>query len=125
MKPKQGSEMREFDRLFRKIEQRYHNISLKMGLSDTAGQILYAMIELGDGCLQTEIARWYSYSKQTISSAVKVMERKGLLRTVKAEYAKAAAELDALKAEIIKALRGESTFTKELLGSMVAESETK
>ena len=80
MKPKQGSEMREFDRLFRKIEQRYHNISLKMGLSDTAGQILYAMIELGDGCLQTEIARWYSYSKQTISSAVKVMERKGLLR---------------------------------------------
>ena len=55
----------------------------------------------------------------------KMEERKGLLRTVKAEYAKAAAELDALKAEIIKALRGESTFTKELLGSMVAETEAK
>ena len=54
----------------------------------------------------------------------KMEERKGLLRTVKAEYAKAAAELDILKAEIIKSLRGESTFSKELLGSMVAESET-
>lgn len=80
MKPKQGSEMREFDRLFRKMDQCYHNISIKMGLSDTACQILYAMIELGDGCLQAEIARWYSCSKQTISSAVRVMERKGLLR---------------------------------------------
>lgn len=55
----------------------------------------------------------------------KMEERKGLLRTVKAEYAKAAAELDTLKAEIIKALRGESSFSKELLGSTVAESETK
>ena len=55
----------------------------------------------------------------------KMEERKGLLRTVKAEYAKAAAEFDMLKAEIIKSLRGESTFSKELLGSMVAESETK
>lgn len=79
MEVKQGSEMREFDRLFRKIDQCYHNISTKMGMSDTTGQILYAMIELGDGCLQTEIARWFSSSKQTISSAVKMMEKRGLL----------------------------------------------
>lgn len=52
----------------------------------------------------------------------KMEERKGLLRTVKAEYAKAASELDMLKAEIIKSLRGESTFSKELLDSMVAGS---
>ncbi len=55
----------------------------------------------------------------------KMEERKGLLRTVKAEHAKAAAELDMLKAEVIKALRGESAFSKELLGSMVGEAETK
>ena len=52
-------------------------------------------------------------------------ERKGLLRTVKAEYTKAAAELDMLKSEVVKALRGESAFSKELLGSMVADAETK
>ena len=55
----------------------------------------------------------------------KMEERKELLRTVKAEHAKAAAELDMLKAEVIKALRGESAFSKELLGSMVGEAETK
>lgn len=55
----------------------------------------------------------------------KMEERKGLLRSVRAEYAKAADELDTLKAEVIKALRGESAFSKELLGSMVAEAETK
>ena len=55
----------------------------------------------------------------------KMEERKGLLRTVKAEYIRAAAELDMLKSEVIKALRGESAFSKELLGSMVADAETK
>ncbi len=55
----------------------------------------------------------------------KMEERKGLLRTVKAEYTKATAELDMLKAEVIKALRGESTFSKGLLGSMVTDAETK
>ena len=55
----------------------------------------------------------------------KMEERKSLLRTVKAEYTKAAAELDMLKSEVIKALRGESAFSQELLGSMVAEAETK
>ena len=55
----------------------------------------------------------------------KMEERKLLLQSVRADHAKAAAELDMLKAEIIKALRGESTFTKELLGGMVSEAEAK
>ena len=41
---------------------------------------------------------------------------KNLLRSVRADYTKAADELDMLKAEVIKALRGESTFSKDLLG---------
>ena len=55
----------------------------------------------------------------------KMEERKGLLRAVRADYTKAADELDTLKAEVIKALRGESAFSKELLGSMIADAETK
>ncbi|MGM9606343.1 MAG: recombinase family protein [Oscillospiraceae bacterium] len=55
----------------------------------------------------------------------KMEERKVLLQTVRADYTKAAAELDTLKAEVIKALRGESAFSKELLGTMVVEAETK
>ena len=55
----------------------------------------------------------------------KMEERKQLLQSVRAEHAKAAAELDMLKAEIINVLRGESAFSKELLGGMVSEAEAK
>ena len=52
-------------------------------------------------------------------------ERKALLQSVRADYNKAAAELDALRAEVIKSIRGESAFTQELLGSLISDSETK
>jgi hypothetical protein len=52
-------------------------------------------------------------------------ERKSLLRSIRADYTKAAAELDMLKAEVIKVLRGESSFTKELLASLITEAEAK
>ena len=55
----------------------------------------------------------------------KMDERKALLRRVRAEHAKAAAELDMLKAEVIKSLRGESAFSQDLLGSLIADAETK
>ncbi|MFR1050962.1 MAG: hypothetical protein ACLSE7_04465 [Lachnospirales bacterium] len=55
----------------------------------------------------------------------KMEERKNLLRAIRADYTKAAAELDTLKSEVIKALRGESAFSKELLSSLIAESEAK
>ena len=55
----------------------------------------------------------------------KMAERKNLLQSVRADYTKATNELDMLKAEIIKALRGESAFPKELLGTMISESEAK
>ena len=55
----------------------------------------------------------------------KMEERKCLLQSVRADYTKAAHELDMLKAEVIKALRGESSFPKDLLGAMVTEAETK
>ena len=55
----------------------------------------------------------------------KMEERKNLLRTVRADFTKATAELDMLKAEVIKTLRGESSFTKESLSSLITEAEAK
>lgn len=55
----------------------------------------------------------------------KMEERKNLLHSVRAEYAKAAADLETLKGEVIKTIRGESTFSKELLSSLIAEAEAK
>ena len=55
----------------------------------------------------------------------KMEERKALLKSAKSDYAKAAAELDMLRAEVIKALRGESAFSQELLSSLIADGEKK
>ena len=55
----------------------------------------------------------------------KMEERKSLLHTVRADYTKAAADLDMLKAEVIKALRGESAFPKEMLSTLITEAEAK
>ena len=52
-------------------------------------------------------------------------ERKNLLRVVRADYTKASDELETLRAEVIKTLRGESTFSKELLSSLITETEAK
>ena len=55
----------------------------------------------------------------------KMEERKALLRSIRAEHTKASAELNMLKAEVIKSLRGESAFSQDLLGSLISDCETK
>ena len=53
----------------------------------------------------------------------KIAEQKALLRSTKADYTKAAAELDALKSEVVKAIKGESSFSKELLAELISDAE--
>ena len=55
----------------------------------------------------------------------KMEERKALLRSILAEHTKVSAELNMLKAEVIKSLRGESAFSQDLLGSLISDCETK
>lgn len=50
-------------------------------------------------------------------------EQKAILRTTQSEYNKAAKELKMLRGEVVKAIQGQSTFSKELLGSLIAEAE--
>ena len=54
----------------------------------------------------------------------KMKERKALLQAVRADYNKASADLAMLKAEVVKSLRGESSFSQDLLSSLIADSET-
>ena len=58
-------------------------------------------------------------------SNIPVIMLTALLKSAKSDYTKAAAELDTLRAEVIKALRGESAFSQELLSSLIADGEKK
>ena len=99
--------------------------------TDCGGQTGYTAHIL-DGIIDKLVRQIFERMKAIPKSEIvnaryreKMEERKRLLQGIRAEHAKAAAELDMLKAEVIKSLRGESAFSKDLLGSMVSEAEAK
>lgn len=79
MQVKQSEELREYNRLYKELENLYYEISVKAGVSDSAFWIMYTIVELGDGCLQKDIADRYFFSRQTISSSVRSLEKKGFI----------------------------------------------
>ncbi len=79
MELKQGRELEAFNSMYRELDGMYHEIARKLELSDSVFLVLYALVEFGDGCLQNDIVKYYFISKQTVHSAVKVLEGKGFL----------------------------------------------
>ena len=67
MESKQNRALKEFDSLYKMIDDVYHEIALSMDLTDSAFLILYCLLELGDGCSQKDICKLYSISKQTVN----------------------------------------------------------
>ncbi len=52
---------------------------MKQGLSDSAYDILQAILILGEGCTQTEIYKYCYLNKQTVNSSVKKLKEDGLI----------------------------------------------
>ena len=72
MAPELHPGMKEFNRIFKECNHIYHDIALKLGLSDSGFDILYTLCEIGDGCLQKDICDATMLSKQTIHSVQKL-----------------------------------------------------
>lgn len=79
LKLKPGHELKEFNSLYKEMDEIYHRIALELGLSDSAFFIMYSIAEFGDGCLQKDIAEQYFISKKTINSSIKNLEAKGYI----------------------------------------------
>lgn len=74
-----SKELKRFNYLLGEIDSAYHEICLKLGLSDSAMQILYAICDNGESCLLQEIGRCSGLSKQTINSSIRKLEREGIV----------------------------------------------
>ena len=74
-------EMRQFNYLLSEIDAAYHEASQKLGLSDSAMQILYVICNHGEECLLSEICSLSGTSKQTINSALRKLEAEGIVRS--------------------------------------------
>lgn len=64
-------------RLCRYSDSIYHNFAVNVHLSDSVMQILYALSDFENLCTQKELCETWHFRKQTLHSALKLMETDG------------------------------------------------
>ncbi|MCI9682260.1 MAG: winged helix-turn-helix transcriptional regulator [Lachnospiraceae bacterium] len=79
MKACSSRDMKRFNHLLGEIEAVYHEMALKFGQSDSVMNILYTICDYGESCPLQEICRRSGISKQTINSALRKLEREGIV----------------------------------------------
>ena len=62
------------------IDSAYHQAARRLDLSDSAMQVLYALVSQQGQCLFGQVCRLSGLGKQTVHSALKKLEREGFLR---------------------------------------------
>ena len=61
------------------INALYHEAAIKMGISDSVQNILYVLYEKDGRCLQSEVSKLTGISRQTINSAIRNLEKDGIV----------------------------------------------
>ncbi|MBP9630013.1 MAG: winged helix-turn-helix transcriptional regulator [Leptotrichiaceae bacterium] len=61
------------------MESLYHQVSLKMGISDSVSIVLYTIHVTEGICLLSDIYKKSGISKQTVNSAIRRLEDEGIL----------------------------------------------
>lgn len=74
------TKLEEWFQLYKEYDDIFHNLALKMKISDSAFVIFYGICSLGDGCLQKNICESYSISKQTVNSSIRRLAQEGYIR---------------------------------------------
>lgn len=77
--PYMSSNLREYNRIYKEVSDIYHDVCSKLGLSNSAFEILYTICEVGDGCLQRDVCNAALIPKQTVNSAIRKLELGGYL----------------------------------------------
>lgn len=72
-------EVKRFNYLTSEIDAAYHEAALKLGLSDSAMLILYTICNYGECCQLKDIRALSGISKQTINSALRKLEKEGIV----------------------------------------------
>jgi len=97
--------------------------------TDCQGQTGYAASRLDgvvDGVIRHIFENMRSIPKsEVVTAGLKALqeEQESRYKTAQRDYAKTAADLAELKAEVLKTIRGESKFTPELLNELITQTE--
>lgn len=72
--------LKEYNEIIGAIESAYHDAAVKLGLSDSERNILYILQVYPEGCNQSVFYKESGLTKSTVNSAIKKMEKNGLIR---------------------------------------------
>lgn len=72
-------EIHRINYLSSEMEALYHQSSLKFGISDSVSIILYTIYDNGGCCLLSDIYKKSGISKQTVNSAIRRLEKDGII----------------------------------------------
>lgn len=74
-----SEQLTTFNQLSKELDEIYHGYAVSRGMSDTALWILWIIWDCKDGYTQRELSNEWHCSPQTINSALKGLEKKGLV----------------------------------------------
>ena len=77
----QSKQLRRFNRLVGETDAVYHELANRLGLSDSAFQILYTLKSEGGACPLRDICAFSGLTKQTVNSALRKLEAEGSVTT--------------------------------------------
>ena len=79
-KPKLRKELLKFNQINKELNDVYDAFMRQEKMSHSEFDILYSLCELGEGCTQHDICSVSWLPKQTVNSAIRKLESKGLIR---------------------------------------------
>ncbi len=74
-----GDDLRKYNYMLSEINALYHEAAFRAGVSDSVHCILYVLCTENYRCLQSEIYKQSGISRQTINSAIRRLERDGMV----------------------------------------------
>ena len=74
-----SEEMHRFTYLLGETDNTYHELALKVGLSDSAMLVLYTLSDMGGECSLQTICSFSGLAKQTINSALRKLEKEDVV----------------------------------------------
>ena len=77
--PYMSSNLREYNRIYKEVNDIYRDAASKFGLSNSVFDILYTICEVGEGCLQKDVCDATFIPKPTVNSAIRKLEQEGYL----------------------------------------------
>lgn len=78
-KPPISPSLKEFNRIYKEMNEFYHELARTLHVSDSVFDIFYSLSEMGDGCLQKDICQASCLPKQTVHSSIRKLEKEGYL----------------------------------------------